>query len=110
MMAVDPEVLEGEPEDEPSSALARPLHIDNDRLRSDLEKLKLSMQASLEADRKATKEDRLETHRVRITAMMAAAIISEGAVGQRPTKQMVARMACEYADEVLSELRKRGVR
>lgn len=92
-----------------STAIALPGQL-RDHMSREFENLQLKMDKKWEEERrerdKWNSEDKLEMHRVRITAMMAAAIISEGAVGTRPRSDQVADMAVEYADAVLARLRR----
>jgi hypothetical protein len=108
MSAVEAEIV-----DEPhETALARPRSQDDaaEQIRMHVEKASLAMQLRWEEERKQREtwdeDDKLEAHRVRLTATLAAGIIGEGAASVRPRADQVASMACEYADAILKELKK----
>jgi hypothetical protein len=107
-----PRRVAGTVEREPAqtSALAAPGQFES-KLNDELEKLRLNMELKWEAERKERErfkeEDMQDNFRNRVTAMMAAAVLSEGAAGQRPRADQLAAMAVEYADAVLVELRKK---
>lgn len=107
-----PRRVTGSVEREPpqSTALAAPGQFEG-KLQDELEKLRLNMELKWEEERRARErykeEDMQDNFRNRVTAMLAAAVLSEGAAGQRPRADQLAAMAVEYADAVLAELRKR---
>jgi hypothetical protein len=95
-------------------ALARPRGFEpndvGEQVRAHVEKASLAMELRWEEERKAREkwdeEDKLEAQRVRLTAMIAAGILGEGAASVRARADQLASMACEYADAILKELQK----
>lgn len=98
------------PPPQSTSALVLPSQVET-KLQDELEKLRLNMELKWEEERKKRDEwkaeDAQDNFRNRVTAMLAAAILSEGAAGNRPRADQLATMAVEYADAVLLELRKK---
>ena len=107
---------------DPGSGLARPLGYQaedpGEKVRrvveAQLGKARAAMELRWEDERKLREkwnaEDKLEHQRVKLTAMIAGAVISEGMAGVRMRSDQVASMACEYADEILKELAKYHLR
>jgi hypothetical protein len=100
-----------EPDTESSgSALALPGQFET-KLNDELEKLRLHMELKWERETKERErfkaEEIQDNFRNRVTSMMAAAILSEGAASNRLRADQLASMAVEYADAVLAELRKK---
>jgi hypothetical protein len=81
-----------------------------EQIRQHVEKASLAMELRWEEERKLREkwdeEDKLEGHRVTLTAMIAAGVLGEGAAGNRMRSDQLAQMACEYADAILRELPK----
>jgi hypothetical protein len=81
-----------------------------EQVRQHVEKATLTMELRWKEEKelreKWDEEDKVEQHRVTLTAMLAAGILGEGAAGNRLRADQVAHMSCEYADAILKELAK----
>lgn len=97
-----------------TSTLARAVEVSTGEqdLNASLRHLKTAMELKWEQERrereKWKEEDKQDNFYARIVAMLAAAIISEGAVGTRPRSDQVACMAIEYADAIMLKLREKN--
>ena len=114
-MSSDPEVLEGEVLPASTTSLARPRGTNPgddlaERVREHVEKASLQMELRWKEEKeqreKWDEEDKLESQRVKLTAMIAAGVLGEGAASVRMRADQLASMACEYADAILRELPK----